>query len=65
MGEPAVEGGGNGTNSVLEEGQSFFDFGGVEGRATHQDVRVPIDVLRDGVYNNIRTMIERILHIRT
>lgn len=35
VGEPAVEGGGDGANSVLEEGQAFVEGFGVEGGDAH------------------------------
>ncbi len=38
MGEEAVEGGGDGTDGVLEEGEAVFDGGRVERGGTHEDI---------------------------
>ena len=38
VGEPAVEGGGDGADGVLEEGEAGVYGGGVEGCGAHEDV---------------------------
>ena len=64
VGEPAVEGAGNGTDCVLEEGESFFELGRVEGCDAHEDIRMSVDVFRNGVNDNIGAVIKWILDIR-
>lgn len=38
VGEPAVEGGGDGADGVLEEGQAFVDVWGVVCGCAHEDI---------------------------
>lgn len=38
MSKPAVEGGGDSADGVLEEGQAVFEFGRVEGCDAHEDI---------------------------
>lgn len=63
--EPAVEGRGNGTNGVLEESEALLQGLRVESGDTHQHIGVTVDVLGDGVHDDIGTMGERVLNIGT
>lgn len=40
VGKPAVEGGWDGSDGILEECKAFIDVVGVEGGNTHQDILV-------------------------
>ena len=61
--EPAVEGRGDGADGVLQEGQLLEELGRVEGGGAHNDVRVPVDVLRDAVDDNVGAVVQRVLHV--
>lgn len=63
VGEPAVESGGDGADGVLEEREALVELGGVEGGGAHDNVRVAVDVLGDGVDDDVGTVVERVLHI--
>lgn len=63
VGEPAVEGGGDGADGVLEEGEALLEGVGVESGDTHADVGVAVDVLRDGVDDDVGAVVERVLHV--
>lgn len=45
--EPAVEGGRDGANCVLEEREALVEGGGIEGRDAHEHVGVTVDVFGD------------------
>lgn len=64
VGEPAVEGAGDGANGVLQERQTFVQLGGVEGGRAHDHVRVAVDVLCDAVDDDVGTVVERVLDVR-
>lgn len=55
LGEPAVEGGGDGTDGVLEEAQAVGQLGMVlgEDETAHEDVGVAVDVLCEGVGDDV------------
>lgn len=61
--EPAVEGGGDGADSVLEEREALLEGVGAEGGNAHADVRVAVDVLGDGVHDDVGAVVERVLHV--
>lgn len=61
--EPAVEGGGDGADRVLQEREALLDGVGVEGGGAHADVRVAVDVLCDGMHDDVGAVVERVLHI--
>ena len=63
VGEPAVEGRGDGADGVLQEGQLLEELGGVEGGGAHDHVRVPVDVLCDAVDDNVGAVVQRVLHV--
>ena len=63
--KPAVKCRWDSADCVLEEGKALFELRGVERCATHEDIRMSIDVLGDGVYDNVRAMVERILDVGT
>lgn len=63
VGEPAVESRWNRTNGVLEESEALLHFVGIKRRDAHDDVRVPVDVLGDGVHHDVRAVVERVLHV--
>lgn len=61
--EPAVEGGGDGSNGVLEEGQTLLQGFGAKGGNTHADIGVTVDVLGHGVHDEVGTVVQGILDI--
>lgn len=63
VGEPAVEGGGDGADGVLEEGETLLEGVGVESGDTHADVGVAVDVLSDGVDDDVGAVVERVLDV--
>lgn len=63
MSEPAVERRRDGTNGVLEKRESFFYVGRVESCASHEDIRVAVDVFRDTMYDDVCAMIEWVLNV--
>lgn len=63
VGEPRVEGRGNGTDGVLEEGETGVELVAVEGGNTHDNVGVAVDVLSHTMNNDIGTMVERVLDV--
>lgn len=63
VGEPAVEGGGDGADRVLEEGEAGVEVGGVEGGDTHEDVGVPVDVFGDAVDDDVGAVLEWVLDV--
>ena len=63
VGEPAVEGGGDGADGVLEEGEALVELWGVEGGGAHDDVRVAVDVLCDGVDDDVCAVVEGVLDV--
>lgn len=63
VGEPAVEGRWDSTNGVLEEREAGLHGVRVEGGNTHDDVGVAVDVLGDGVDDNVGTVVEWVLDV--
>jgi hypothetical protein len=63
VGEPAVEGRGDGADGVLQKGEAVEEFGGVEGCSTHDDIGMAVDVLCDGVHDDVGAVVERVLHV--
>lgn len=63
VGEPGVEGGGDGADGVLEERETLVQLRGVEGCGTHDHVRVAVDVLCNGVDDDVGAVIERVLDV--
>lgn len=63
VGEPAVKRRRDGANGVLEERQAGVEIVRVERGNTHNNVRVAIDVLCDGVDDDVGAVLERVLHI--
>lgn len=61
--EPAVEGGGDGADSILQEREALLEAVGVEGGDAHADVRVAVDILCDGVHDDVSAVVERVLHV--
>lgn len=61
--EPAVECRGHGADCVLQEGQTFVEGLGVEGGDAHEDVGVAVDILGDGVDDDVGAVVERVLHV--
>ena len=61
--EPAVKGRWDSTNGVLEECKAGLHGLRVEGSDTHNDIGVAVDVLGDGVNDNVGTVIKRVLHV--
>lgn len=57
VGEPAVEGGRDGADGVLKEGESCGQLGGIEGADAHYDVGVTVDVFGYRVDYNVGPMI--------
>lgn len=63
VGEPAVECGWDSTNSVLEEREASLHGVRVEGSNTHDNIGVSVDVLGDGVDDNVGTVVEWVLDV--
>jgi hypothetical protein len=63
--EPAVEGGGDGADGILEERETLLESFGVESGDTHADVRVAVDILCNGVNDDVGAVVERVLHVGT
>ena len=63
VGQPGVEGRRDGADGVLEESQAILELVGVEGGDTHDDVAVAVDVLGDGVDDNVGAKVERVLDV--
>lgn len=63
VGEPAVKGRGDGANGVLEEREALVEVIRVEGGDAHDDVGVAVDVLCDGVDDNVGAVVERVLDV--
>lgn len=63
VGEPAVERRRDGADGVLQEGQSLLELVRVEGRHAHDHVRVAVDVLCDGVHDDVGAVVQRVLHV--
>lgn len=61
--EPAVEGGGDGADGILEERETLLESFGVESGDTHADIRVAVDILCDGVDDDVGAVVERVLHV--
>lgn len=61
--KPGVEGGGDGSDSILEEGETLVDLVRVERGNTHHDVRVTVDVLGHTVDDDVGAKVERILDV--
>jgi len=64
VGEPAVEGGGDCTNGVLEEEEAGVYCVIVEGGDAHYYVRMTVDIFSNRMHDDIRSMLQRRLHIR-
>jgi hypothetical protein len=63
VGEPAVEGRGDGADGVLQEGEALVDGVAVEGGDAHADVAVAVDVLCDRVDDDVGAVLERVLDV--
>lgn len=63
VGEPGVEGRGNGANGVLQEAETLEKGLGVESGDTHADIAVAVDVLGDTVDDDIGTVLKRVLDV--
>lgn len=63
VGEPAVEGRGDGANGVLQEAEALEESGRVEGSDTHADVTVAVDVLCDAVDDDVGAVLEWVLDV--
>lgn len=63
VGEPAVESRWDSANSILEETKAGLESVVVEGGNAHDDVRMAVNVLSDGVHHNIGAMVEGVLDI--
>lgn len=61
--EPAVEGRGDGSDGVLEEGQALLQGLGAESGNTHADIGVAVDVLGHGVHDEVGTVVQGVLDI--
>lgn len=64
VGEPRVEGGGNGANGVLKEAKALLELVAVESGDAHDNVAVAVDVLGDAVDDNVSAQVEGVLNIR-
>jgi len=63
--KPAVKGGRNCADGVLEEEETRVDDIIVEGGNTHDNIGVAIDVFRDRVDDDIGAVLQRVLNVRT
>jgi len=63
VGEPAVEGRGDGADGVLQEGEARVHGVRVECGNAHDDVRVSVDVLGHGVHDDVGAVAEWVLHV--
>lgn len=63
VGEPAVEGGGDGADGVLQEGEAGAEVVAVEGGDAHDHVRVAVDVLCDGVHDDVGAVVQGVLDV--
>ena len=61
--QPGVERRWDSTNGVLEEGKALLHGIGVEGGNTHDNIRVTVDVLGDGVDDNVGTVVKWVLDV--
>lgn len=61
--QPRVERGWDSTNGVLEETETLLHGVGVEGSNTHNNIGVAIDVLSDGVDDNVGTVVKWVLDV--
>lgn len=63
VGEPRVKGRGHGADGVLEEAQAGLEVVAVEGGDAHDDVAVAVDVLCDGVDDDVGAQLQRVLDV--
>ena len=65
MGQITIERGRHRPHAVLRESQLLVHLVVVRARDAHDHVGVAVDVLRDGVHDDVCTVLERVLEVRT